>query len=177
MAKQLINFTPAFVPGIAGQGYLDFSGMDPEFRINNLYAVINVTRNTIMYAPGAAGMGGNMQSTNFGATTDFPAQTPYILTLSMDTSSYNAADVINVIYDVPSGRIGPSGNNTPMERGGMLEAQYVILAQILTELRTQNDLLMEGLMGRPGIARESVEDYRNEHTNPATFYTNSGVGS
>jgi hypothetical protein len=177
MAKQLINFSPAFVPGVANQGYLDFSGMDPEFDISSLYAVINVTRNVVMYAPGAAGMGGTTTSTNFGTTTAYPAQTDAVLTLSMDTSSYAATDVLNVIYDVPAGRQGPGGSNMPVERGGMLEAHYILLAQILTELRVQNEILLEGLMGRNGVGRESVDDYRNEQTTPATFLTNSGVGS
>lgn len=177
MAKQLINFTPAFVPGIAGQGYLDFSGMDPEFDNNLLYAVINVTRNVVMYAPGAAGMGGTTRSSNFGTTTAFPAQQNTILTLSMDTSTYSADDQLNVFYDVPPARQGPAGSNTPQERGGMLEANYVLLAQILTELRVQNEILLEGLMGRTGIERASTDDYRNEQTIPATLLTNTGVGS
>ena len=177
MAKELIQFDPLFVPGIAGQGYVDFSGMDPQFEIDRLYAVINVTRNVVMYAPGASGMGGTTTSTNFGTTTAYPAQNPFILTLSMDTSTYSTTDQLNIVYETRPGTVGPVGSNEPMERGGMLEAHYVILAQILTELRAQNEILLEGLMGRNGVGRESVDDYRNEQTNPATLYENSGIGS
>jgi hypothetical protein len=177
MAKELIQFDPVFVPGIANQGYLDFSAMDPQFDLDRLYAVINVTRNVVMYAPGAAGMGGTTTSTNFGTTTSFPAQTPFVLTLSMDTSSYSSTDQLNVIYETRPGVQGPTGSNEPVERGGMLEAHYILLAQILTELRVLNEIVLEGLMGRNGVGRESVDDYRNEQTNPVTFLTNSGVGS
>lgn len=176
--KQLINFSPAFVPGAAGQGYLDFSAMDPEFEINQLYAVINVTRNVILYAPGAAGMGGTTTSTNFGTTTAFPAQTNSILTLSMDTSTYSANDQLNVFYDVSAGKQGPTGSNAPMERGGMLEAMYILQAQILTELRVQNDLLHEGFFGQlQGSMRQDLNALRDDETRPAQILTNSGVGS
>lgn len=177
MAKELIQFDPVFVPGVANQGYVDFSAMDPQFEIDRLYAVINATRNVVMYAPGAAGMGGTTTSTNFGTTTAFPAQNPFILTLSMDTSSYSSTDQLNVIYETRPGQQGATGSNEPMERGGMLEAHYILLAQILTELRVQNEILLEGLMGRTGVGRESVDDYRNEQTTPVTLYENSGVGS
>jgi hypothetical protein len=177
VAKTLINFSPAFVPGAANVGYLDFTGMDPEFAISKLYAVINLTRNVVMYAPGASGIGGSTTSTNFGDTSAFPANNPCILTLSLDTSTYSSTDILNVIYDVNSGRQGPSGDNTPQERGGISEAQYIVLAQILTELRVQNEILLEGLMGRTGVGRESTDDYRDEQVNPVTLNTNSGFGS
>jgi len=171
MAKQIINFSPAFVPGPANVGYLDFSGMDPEFNVHDLYAVINVTRNVIMYAPGAAGLGGSTTSTNFGTTSSFPAQTPYVLTLSLDTSTFSDTDILNVIYDVPAGTQGPNGSNEPMERSGMLERQVKLMTLLLLEMRVQNEILMEGLlMGRAGgISRESTDDYRNELSLPAQW--------
>ena len=95
----------------------------------------------------------------------------------MDTSTYSTTDQINIIYETRPGTVGPTGSNEPMERGGMLEAHYILLAQILTELRVQNEILLEGLMGRQGVSPNSVDDYRNEQTNPATLYENSGVGS
>ena len=177
MAKQLINFVPAFTPGAANVGYLDFTGMDPEFDIGNLYAVINVTRNVVMYAPGATGIGGTTTSSNFGTASAVPANNPCILTLSLDTSTYSATDQLNVIYDVPAGRQGPAGGNLPMERGGMLEAHYIVLASILTELRAMNEILLEGLMGGIAGKQDTVDSFRDEQTRPVTLYESTGIGS
>ena len=46
--KQLVSFTPAFTPGNAGLGTLDFTAY-PGFNLGKLYAVINVTQNTPLY--------------------------------------------------------------------------------------------------------------------------------
>ena len=51
--KILSTFNPAFNPTAKT---LDFSAQ-PQFTIDKLYAVINVTRNQPLYIPGAPGLG------------------------------------------------------------------------------------------------------------------------
>jgi len=128
MAKQLITFVPTFAPGAANAGTLDFRGMEPRFELDKLYAVINVTRNQLLYVPGGNGLG--LVSTD--------AQPADVLTLEIDTSTYSAADNLNVIYEVPTGQTGSAGGNLPREFGGMLETQMVLQNKILVELMILN---------------------------------------
>ena len=124
MAKQLITFVPTFTPGAANAGTLDFRGMEPRFELDKLYAVINVTRNQLLYVPGGNGLG-------LVATDAQPAD---VLTLERDTSTYSAADNLNVIYEVPTGQTGSAGGNLPREFGGMMETQTILQNKILIEL-------------------------------------------
>lgn len=133
MAKQLIAFVPTFTPGAANAGTLDFRGMEPRFELDKLYAVINVTRNQLLYVPGGSGLG-------LFATDTQPAD---VLTLELDTSTYSDTDDLNVIYEVTTGVVGSAGGNLPREYGGMLEMQMIIQQRMLVELRILNLLIQE----------------------------------
>ena len=131
--KQLLNFTPQFNPT---NKTLDFSALS-NFDINKLYAVINVTRNQIIYAPGAPNLGLSSLSGS-------------IITLSYDTSSYSSSDILNVYYDTATGY----ESNTPMEFGGQLQMMQETLSQILVELKVMNYLQSEALL----IVLENASD-------------------
>ena len=170
MAKQLIAFNPIFTPGTAGAGTLDFTGMEPAFHLDDLYAVVNVTRNVILYAPGVPTAGYTTNTTS--------ATTGKIVYLAADTSSYAATDQLNVFYDVAPGAQGPSGSNVTMERGGFQEANYIILSQILNELKVMNLLIQQGMLsgvsGLEGLM--DLDMLRNDMLTPATYTDNAGLG-
>src|SRR5262245_17418145 len=76
---------------IAATRTLDCSATS-GFDIRNLIAVLNVTRNAIIYAPGVSGLGySNLVGGN-------------VLTLSYDTTGQNNADALTVYYDAGIGR-------------------------------------------------------------------------
>jgi hypothetical protein len=138
--KSLINFTPVFSPGSSGAGYLDFSAY-PNFDTHKLYAVINVTRNTPIYIPGAP---------NLGASDTQIAK----IYLSADTSTHGANDVINIYYESSNTVLD---SNAAQESGGNLERLVEYQEKILIELRLTNILLKEGLN-----IKEELEAFR-EH--------------
>ena len=143
--KSLISFKPVFSPGSSGAGFLDFSAY-PEFDTDRLYAVINVTRNTPLYIPGAP---------NLGATESQYSR----IYLSADTSTHLATDNINVYYETRNTILE---SNAAQEAGGNL-AQLVQLQQlVLLELKVINILLREGLNIREELEslRNSVEEER-----------------
>lgn len=123
--KILSTFNPAFNPTAKT---LDFSAQ-PQFTIDKLYAVINITRNQPLYIPGAPGLG----LTN---------QAGPLLTLSYDTSSHSSTDTLNVYYDA-----GPSilESNLSVEAGGNLEKTVDLMRQMLVELKVHSVMLKEGL--------------------------------
>jgi hypothetical protein len=168
--KQLLAFNPTFVPGAAGVGYLDFSGY-PFFDIGKLYAVINTTRNTIIYAPGASGLGvTNVTGGVTGASTAAGATglTPAIVTLSFDTSTHSSTDNLNVFYDTSIGALdfGAIGNeeNITQETGGNLQKMVELQQAMLTELQTMNIILAQGL----NINMDDLNQLRSDLTNPNT---------
>lgn len=138
--KSLINFTPVFSPGSSGAGYLDFSAY-PNFDTHKLYAVINVTRNTPIYIPGAP---------NLGASDTQLAK----IFLSADTSTHSANDVINIYYESSNTVLE---SNAAQEEGGNLARLVEYQEKILIEMRITNILLKEGLN-----IREELEAFR-EH--------------
>lgn len=81
--KIALNFNPTFNPT---SKTLDFSGLS-GFNIKNLFAVINITRNQIIYAAGQSSLG----TSNIAGS---------IITLVFDTTSHNSGDVLMVLYDV-----------------------------------------------------------------------------
>lgn len=145
MAKQLIAFVPTFTPGAANAGTLDFRGMEPRFELDKLYAVLNVTRNQLLYVPGGSGLG-------LAATDTQPAD---VLTLELDTSTYSATDDLNVIYEVATGIMGPAGGNLPREYGGILEMQLIMQQKMLIELMVLNIQIQEmtGYNGREDLTQ------------------------
>ena len=126
--KSLISFKPVFKPGNAGEGFLDFSAY-PNFNTDQLYAVINVTRNSPIYIPGAP---------NMGASETQIAR----IYLAADTSTHSNTDVLNVYYEA---RNVPLESNSAQEAGGNLEKIADLQEQILIELRVISILLNEGL--------------------------------
>lgn len=126
--KSLISFKPAFVPGGPGLGYLDFSAY-PNFNTDQLYAVINVTRNVPIYIPGAP---------NMGASETQIAR----IYLSADTSTHINTDVLNVYYESSNTVLE---TNAAQEAGGNLERIMKLQEQMLIELRVMTTLLNEGL--------------------------------
>ena len=163
--KQLLTFSPIFVPGPAGQGYLDFS-MYPNFDINKVYAVIDLTANTPIYIPGAPGLG--LQFFTNAAGGQNSAADDTIIYLQTDTSKLNSTDSLNVYYETNSG----FENNTPLESGGMLEMMMENTAQILRELIVMNYILAEGL----NVRREDVSQMRQDVTVPSNSeYTNTST--
>lgn len=126
--KQLLQFSPAFTPGAAGAGILDFSALQ-SFSVTKLYAVINVTQNTPVYISGAAGYG----FTNIAGP---------VLTLTVNTSTHNANDEFNIYYE---GSNDPLELNYAAEANGNLQDLQQLMLLLLQETRLTNTLLKEGL--------------------------------
>ena len=119
--KTLLDFKPSFDPTAKT---LDFSLYD-DFSVNRLFAVINVTRNTPIYIPGAAGYG--VSSVNGP-----------ILSLSCDTTGHSASDILNVYYSVEAPM-----DNRPVEKGGNLQSMNETLQAILTELQVHSVIFLD----------------------------------
>lgn len=116
--KTVLLRNPKFTPGPIGSGKLDFSEI-PEFVNNRLLAIINQTRNVIMYAEGQQGLAGYN-----GSGWDV---TNKVLTLAIDTSSFSSDDLIQVIYDVPAMPTLPTEEMTdPVNKSRMSEPESLI---------------------------------------------------
>ena len=136
--KSLITFEPSFTPGVSGAGVLDFSQF-PNFDTDRLYAVINVTRNTPIYIPGAPGLGAS------------DSQYSKIF-LTYDTSTHSATDNLNIYYDTANSILE---TNAAQEAGGNMDKISQLQEQMLVELRLMNVLLVQGLN-----IREELEQLR-----------------
>jgi hypothetical protein len=130
--KQLLTFQPTMNPAA---GTLDFSTV-PNFDINKLYAVINITQNQPIYVPGAPGLGYSAISGD-----------GKILTLQWTISSYGTGDLLNVYYDVPDGQI----------TNAFLAQIAETLTMIHREIAVQTHILSEGL----NIREADIDDLRN----------------
>jgi hypothetical protein len=148
--KQLYQYKPGFNPTTQT---LDFTGL-PNFSINKLYAVVNVTRSTIMYAPGVASLGATSVSGN-------------VVTLACNTTSYSSTDLLNVYYEAAPG----SESNTPMEVGGQLQMIQESLNQILIELKVQTFLFSDGWNRTTNIRYDEIEQLRDDINNPQNSIT------
>ena len=82
--KNYITPSYTFTPGASGVGTVDTNIVN--FDIKLLVAIINQTRNTIIYASGMSGRG----YTNLSGD---------ILTLEFNTTGYNSADILQFVYD------------------------------------------------------------------------------
>ena len=129
--KQLLNYNPAFTPGAAGAGTLDFSTF-PAFNRTRLYAVINITQNVPLYIAGAPGLG--MANNSAGS----------LAVLSTNTATHASTDVLNVYYETDAG-LYPTENNNAAERNGNLDKISQLMEQMLIEQKVMNILLKEGL--------------------------------
>ena len=141
--KTLLDFKPSFDPTAKT---LDFSLYD-DFSVNRLFAVINVTRNTPIYIPGAAGYG--VSSVNGP-----------VLSLSCDTTGHSASDILNVYYSVEAPM-----DNRPVEKGGNLQSMNENLQNILTELQVISIILMEN-MHRNSLTIDDLQRLREDINNP-----------
>jgi len=150
--KQLLPFNPVFSPGASGVGTLGF-GQWPNFAVDKLYAVINVTRNQPLYIAGAPGLG----------LTAISADSKTI-TLAFNTSSYSTGDQLNVYYDTAPGY----ESNFAAEYGGQLQLTQENLDLILIELRVMNRLLAQGFT----IADNDVDQLRNDMEDPRAYNAN-----
>jgi hypothetical protein len=161
--KQLLPINPIFTPGASGAGTLDFSRW-PNFHIDKLYAVINVTQNTPIYVAGAPNLGvvqpGSQTALTFG--------NPAILILQANTALHTSSDKLNVYYDTQPG----FESNNPAELGGQLQMMQETMDQTLVELKIMNMILLHGL-NISTISADDVEAMRNDHTNivnyPSTY--------
>jgi hypothetical protein len=82
--KNLITPSYVFTPGGSGVGTIDTNIVN--FDIKLLYAIINVTRETIIYTPAISGRG----YTNLSGD---------IITLEFSTTGMNSGDILQFIYD------------------------------------------------------------------------------
>lgn len=80
--KTVLNFTPVFTPASKTLDFNLYSGFD----LKRLFAVINITRNQIIYAVGQSTYG----YSNFSSG---------VLTLVFDTSLHNSLDQLMIIYE------------------------------------------------------------------------------
>ena len=135
--KEIINFNPLFNPATRT---LDFSAW-PNFDIDELYAVINITRNTPIYVPG---------TTKYGYSTASGS----VLTLLFDTTSHSTSDKISVYYDT---KAGPE-NNFAQEQGGNLQSMTELMEKVLNELMVMNTVLATGL----NIKNDDVDAIRED---------------
>jgi hypothetical protein len=140
--KTLLDFKPLFDPV---NKTLDFSLL-PNFDIKKLYAVINVTQNTPIYIPGAAGYGSSY--------VDIP-----VITLSYDTSSHSASDILNVYYesDVVI-------QNAALEKNGNLQIISETLQGIYTELQVHSIILLDHLH-RNSLTANDLQKIREDINN------------
>jgi hypothetical protein len=161
--KQLLPINPIFTPGAAGVGTLDFSRW-PNFSIDKLYAVINVTQNTPIFVAGAPNLG-VLQPGSAGVTA---VGNNNIIILQANTATHNPSDRLNVYYDTQPGYEA----NTPAELGGQLQMMQETMDQTLVELKIMNMILLHGL-NISTISVDDVEAMRNDHTNivnyPSTY--------
>jgi len=96
---QTNSATVVFTPGIGGVGKLNFSNHAAinNFSINRLMAVVNQTRNTLIYAEAQSEFG----LTGWNSATKE-------LTLASDTSTHASTDNIQIIYDTPAMPVIPA---------------------------------------------------------------------
>ena len=111
------NYT--FTPGASGVGTISLAiaNFDPK----RLVAIINQTRGVVIYATGST-------------DTRYTAITGSLLTLNVDTSTHNADDVIQVIYN----------SELPLEVVASNTDQTVGLLKILTDLLYSNAITDAG---------------------------------
>ena len=128
--KQLITFQPLINPSA---GTLDFSTI-PNFDINKLYAVIDITQNQPIYVPGAPGLG-------------YSSLVGSVMTLQWNISTYGTGDLLNVYYDAPE----------EQDTNAILLQIAETLGLMYREIAVQTHVLAEGL----NINNGDVDDLRN----------------
>lgn len=83
--KDFISTTYTFTPGASGVGTVNLSGIS-SFDIKKLVSIINQTRGVVIYATASN-------------TTGYTALAGSTLTLFVDTTGHNSADILQVVYN------------------------------------------------------------------------------
>lgn len=96
---QTTSATLVFTPGAAGVGTVNFSQVYNvyPFAINRLMAIINQTRNRVIFAEGQPNLGWSSWNQNTN-----------ILTLGVDTTGHAASDSLQVVYDSAAVHVSPT---------------------------------------------------------------------
>ena len=130
--KSFITPAYTFTPGTSGVGTVNLSGIS-SFDIKLLLSIINQTRGAIIYATGSA----NLKYTAVSGNT---------VTLFVDTSTHDASDVLQVVYENPVSAVSVSNfpttqavsaANLPLPSGAATAAKQDAL---LAELQLKADL-------------------------------------
>ncbi len=123
--KNLITPSYTFTPGASGVGTIDTNIVN--FDIKLLYAIINVTRETIIYTPAISGRG-------------YTSITGDTITLEFATTGMNSGDILQFIYDSTADY--PSFVNTGQAQP-LTEAQLATaeITEALRQVQTQVEVL------------------------------------
>jgi hypothetical protein len=155
-----LNWVYAFTPA---SRTIDFT-TQPGFDYRNLFAIINLTQNKLMYAVGQAGLGASVDATKrilslqFDTTLHSASDT---LQFIVDEGNDNLADLIalatdNAVYDPDMAVINMNGPGL-LVRSSSLESQ---LKAILLELRVLNFNFSQ--IGSVGGPAQDLDALRNE---------------
>jgi hypothetical protein len=141
MPKQFILPTYTFTPGASGVGTLDLSGV-ASFDPKRLVAVINQTRGVVIYATGSA-------------ATRYTAIAGSTLTLNVDTSTHNAADVLQVIYEQADDALVAINAQLDGETGELTQAVEA-LRMAVQSLNRSIGLTTVDVSGRTRVLVEAI---------------------
>jgi hypothetical protein len=142
MTKAFITPTYTFTPGASGLGTVDLSGIS-GFNIKRLAAIINQTRNEIIYSTAAP----SLKYVSVAGT---------VVTLFADTSLHSSGDVLQVIYEEIGQKASAASHPVVLssEQEALindLEANQVLGLGLLgnvTETAPASDTASSGLNGR-----------------------------
>jgi hypothetical protein len=127
--KNLITPSYTFTPGASGVGTIDTNIVN--FDIKLLYAIINVTRETIIYTPAISGRG-------------YTSITGDTITLEFATTGMSSGDILQFIYDSTADY--PSFVNTgqaqPLTNAQLAESE---LTEALRQVQTQVEVLKNSI--------------------------------
>jgi hypothetical protein len=127
--KNLITPSYTFTPGASGVGMIDTNIVN--FDIKLLYAIINVTRETIIYTPAISGRG-------------YTSITGDTITLEFATTGMSSGDILQFIYDSTADY--PSFVNTgqaqPLTNAQLAESE---LTEALRQVQTQVEVLKNSI--------------------------------
>lgn len=156
MPKQFVTPTYTFTPGASGVGTLALSGIE-SFDPKRLVAVINQTRGVVIYATGSA-------------ATRYTAVAGNTLTLFADTSTHNAADQLQVIYEQPDETLESIDSRLNGDTGELVQAVEALRIAVQSLTRSVGlgsvdtggrlRVLVDALT--PGIALSTVNTLTNQ---------------
>lgn len=145
--KSFITPTYTFTPGTSGAGTVDLSSI-AGFDVKRLVAIINQTDGTTIYATGSP-------------ATRYTAEAAGVVTLFKDTSSMDAGDALQVIYEdmgqktaAESSPVVLASNQTAVPTTSALGATHAkqdeqsILIGAVNETAPVSDTANSGLNGR-----------------------------